>query len=229
MWSSSPAELPALCAHRWAHTGTTASAASPTAAGGQGTSTLGRVGARARQKSLRSLCTSTPSSVRSLALTSIAVWVTCEREKIKNNKAEPKSEQTYLSQAEAKRLQEKPQGQEAPGHGWREQPEAVGTGGREKGERGRSPSRPRAGWRGLEEGWLPGRRGRSASSALTLCPAVAGSEPAPPRPRVSRLQAPGAAAMAGAAPTAPLPAAHSAHSAGQAARRGQAHRKSRKG
>lgn len=97
--------------------------------GGQRTSTLGRVGARARQSSLRSLCTSTPSSVRSLALTSIPVWVTCEGEKMKNNKAEPKSEQTYLSQAEAKRLQEKPEGQEAPGHGCREQPAAAGRAG----------------------------------------------------------------------------------------------------
>lgn len=101
--------------------------------------------------------------------------------------------------------------------------------GRAKGERGRSPSRPRAGWRGLEEGWRPGRRGRSASSALTLCPAVVGSEPTPPRPRVSRRQAPGAAAMPGAAATAPLPERHSARRHGQAARRGQAHSESRKG
>lgn len=100
-------------------------------------------------------------------------------------------------------------------------------GGRAKGERGPSPSRPRAGWRGLEEGWRPGRRGRSASSALTLCPAVVGSEPTPPRPRVSRRQAPGAAAMPqprclrGTAPTAPTAPAKLPAGTGHTARHGR--------
>lgn len=86
MWGSSPAGVtcPELTG---GHTevslpcGQLASAASPTATGGHWTSTLRRAGTRARHSSLRSPCTSTPSSVRSLALTSIPVWVTCKGEK----------------------------------------------------------------------------------------------------------------------------------------------------
>lgn len=59
--------------------------------------------------------------------------------KNRKQQTESKSEQTYLSQAEAKGLQEKPQGQEAPGHGWREQPAAAGAGGREASAAGAPP------------------------------------------------------------------------------------------
>lgn len=147
MWSSAPPVPPALCSPGRAQAlsppcGQSASAVSPAAAGGTRHEHLPAPGHGSAAFG-PSLCTGTPSSVHLLALTSIPVWVTCEGGKIKNNKAESKSEQTYLSQAEAKRLQDEPQGQEAPGHGWREQPEAAGAGG--QGERGRSPSRLRPG------------------------------------------------------------------------------------
>lgn len=73
-------------------------------------------------------------------------------------KTEAKSEQTYLSQAQANHLQEKPQGQEAQqssGHGGERAAGGCGGGSRKVRPAAAPLGRPRTPWggsRGLEEG-----------------------------------------------------------------------------